>query len=535
MTPRGAIAAPAPDEVVAAPGAGGVQLAQGSYDLALRFDLPRAQEIEWRLHCPGVELTGAAGEPFERYRERRIVELQRQRERDRQRVASVTSALVGALAPRATASTRVATPAGEAQVDATATVNADAVGQAAAHGAISHEPIELAPGDVGAGMVGAKVHVLTTADGACTLDAITDDPAVRASFQVTRIRDLQAEARAQRLAIAGQAGMARTQLSAHLVALGADPSIRQRRIDAARAERQAKLDAQAEIRMKARLDAELRLRAVREREDSLRAAAYLQRTELVHYFVGKCNADPNRRDRLADAERARREALLTASARLAARLDAESLRVRGYVRGYLVALGAKERPPRPAPLPEVPGPEPFPGAVWIVGHWTWTQVEWRWTPGGWSDPGRFGDAGGEVRVVGGGEVGGEAIADPYGLIVAPVIETHLRDHRRAPDSRIRDHRDGAGASIRDRDHRDDAAVRDHRDRGGSSSSSSSSVRDHRSEARPVPPPPRSDRGSSSSTVRDHRDRDQRDRDQRDRDRDSKRDDDDRSRVRDHRR
>ena len=37
---------------------GGMQLARGSYELALWFDIPRAQVVDWTVTCPGVEVTG---------------------------------------------------------------------------------------------------------------------------------------------------------------------------------------------------------------------------------------------------------------------------------------------------------------------------------------------------------------------------------------------------------------------------------------------------------------------------------------------
>lgn len=37
---------------------GGVALPPGTYELALTFDLPREQRIEWTLSCPGAALAG---------------------------------------------------------------------------------------------------------------------------------------------------------------------------------------------------------------------------------------------------------------------------------------------------------------------------------------------------------------------------------------------------------------------------------------------------------------------------------------------
>src|SRR5690606_28976356 len=60
VQPRGAVAVTPP--------AGGMTLAPGNYELALRFDVPRAQVVEWTVTCPGVDRHGTLGEPFDAYR-----------------------------------------------------------------------------------------------------------------------------------------------------------------------------------------------------------------------------------------------------------------------------------------------------------------------------------------------------------------------------------------------------------------------------------------------------------------------------------
>src|SRR5262245_28238205 len=69
--------------------AGSIALTHGTYELTLRFDVPRAQIVEWSVACPGIERRGAVGQTFEAYRERRIAELRRERERERQAVGAV--------------------------------------------------------------------------------------------------------------------------------------------------------------------------------------------------------------------------------------------------------------------------------------------------------------------------------------------------------------------------------------------------------------------------------------------------------------
>src|SRR5690606_2301655 len=92
-----------------------------------------------------------------------------------------------------------------------------------------------------------------------------------------------------------------------------------------------------------------------------------------------------------------------------------ALAVRVDLRAYLVALGARERPPMPAPIAEVPGTPPFPGAEWIAGQWRWTGGQWIWEAGGWRDTTMFGEAdssGAVISVSTGGGGGGATYVEP---------------------------------------------------------------------------------------------------------------------------
>ena len=570
--------------------AGSIALARGTYDLDLRFDVPRAQVIDWTVTCPGVERHGVLGETFEAYRERRIAQIRADRERERKNVAAVTGVLVGAVAPDVHAHGQASGPGGQAQVDATASGQAvgAAAGEAVANATVS-DIIELPPGDVGAGRLATRVHVVFGEDGACAVNAVTDDPTVLASFEVTHIRDLDAEARARAIAANEQAHQVRGQLSAQLVAVGADPLARQRRAEAearahaaaqarldaeahARAEAQAKLDAEARLRAQAqaridaaaqaRLDAEARARleadarvraqaqakidlelhARLELEARLEASALVTRGALYAYLTGECHADAHHRARVRAeaearlhaeaelrlqieararaqaevrlriereqrearlrAEREREEARLRAQrerdeARLRAEREREAeralriqaaLAVRVDLRAYLVALGARERPPMPPAVAEVQGTPPFSGAVWIAGQWRWTGGRWIWEAGGWRDTTMFGDAGSSGAVISvGGSAGGSVSVggSTYVDTVDTVIDT-VRDHRSAPavssQPAVRDHRSepAPAATPTPRDHRSEPA-----------STSSSTVRDHRDD-------------DSGPRVRDHR-------------------------------
>jgi hypothetical protein len=160
---QGATSGPAPASIA---------LPAGSYEVALGFELPRAQLVEYTVTCPGVLRHGTLGETFEAYRARRIAELRSQ----------TVHAAVG-------------------PVEATIVP-------------------QLAPDDVGAGRVMANVHVVTTAPGACTIAATADD-AIAGEYRVTRIRDLDAEARLRIMAANIEVVHARAALENQLVGYGA--------------------------------------------------------------------------------------------------------------------------------------------------------------------------------------------------------------------------------------------------------------------------------------------------------------------------
>ncbi|MFN0251208.1 MAG: hypothetical protein ACKV2T_30310 [Kofleriaceae bacterium] len=488
-----------PDEVVGrsqAPWAvgGGIQVPAGTYDLALAFDVPRAQEIEWTVSCPGVQQSGIAGETFERYRERRVAELHEQVRRDRERTAAVTSAVVGTFAPRVVASGQ----AGPVTVHQEARVNADAVGDAVAENAIPDE-VMLPIGDVGRGRLAKNVHVTTTGAGMCVVTAIADDADVLATYRVTRVRDLDAEARLAVMATRSAGMSVRAKLQARLVAHGADAELRQREERAA---------IEARYAAEANAHAELEIRT--EQEEQWRIMALHARAQLR----GRCEgngADPDRRQRIADEQRIAEEARVRLQADIEQRRLELALGARTSLRHRWTRLGAIARPPMPELLAENPGIAPFDGAVWIDGKWVWMNGRWTWVAGGWSDPDVFTEVGGDghVEVV---EDGGSIIDDPIidlgvgvGVGVGATREA-VRDHRRPRPKReqFRDHRDGRSPRNGD-------------------------VRDHRSQTRETWTPTRTD--PPPATRDDHKRDDERREDKRD---DNK--DDDRGRfTRDHRR
>ena len=409
-------------DVSSAPGAGGIQVPQGNYELAMRFQVPRAQVVEWKIICPGVDLGGQVGESFDRYRERRLGEIARDREDQAARAEAAANLVVGSVA-RA----RVEVHAGD--------------------------PIELAPDDVGGGTLVTAARVITARDGVCTLQVDAADPEVRASFTVTRIRDLGAEQRMRTIAAREGAVKARGQLTTQLVTAGANPSVQPRRT-----------------------------------EPSAEARAIYARQEYILYLTGKCDADPKRRDRAVEDERTRREARLMAYAEIAQRSDQAALRTRDDLRAQLLALGAKQRPPMPPPRTEEPGTAPFEGATWTAGYWSWDSGAWAWEDGSWIDPDEL----------------------DYGYYAQDVanVRKHEDDNYHPPSPGIRDHRRPRDHS---RDHRDSTSDRSWletaRDNVTSSKSSEPTVRDHRSDDRRVWVPKDADDDKKSDDkpiVRDHR-------------------------------
>jgi len=183
-------------------------------------------------------------------------------------------------------------------------------------------------------------------------------------------------------------------------------------------------------------------------------------------------------ERAVELERREREHRLAADAEQAARLEVDALQARVRVRAYLVALGAKERPPKPPPRPEVAGDPPYPGAEWAAGDWRWEDTEWIWIDGSWSDP---------AWLEAGGDGGGIGLGLGAG---AEVVGSLVRDHRTQRDPIIRDHRAQQDPVIRDHRTQQDPIIRDHRERR---SDPPLVIRDHRG-----------GKGSEPPIVRDHR-------------------------------
>ena len=273
---------------------GSVTLTRGNYKLAMRFDVPRAQLVEWTVRCPDVERTGIAGETFEDYRTHRLAELQRMVEEDRRRLAAVTNAVGGGAAVQLRApGVRVS---GEART---------ASGEVVAEQAIA-DIHELPYGDVGAGTYTATVHLQTLQDGTCTLGTKAIDP-IGGTLAVDRIRDLRAEEQERMAAQQAITIDARARVRTRLVAFGADEHARERRIaeEARRREQERIARAKVEEEKRLRLEAEARLKWEAEAPERERRAR-LEAERQAALEAQRVARESERRAREAEEQAARR-------------------------------------------------------------------------------------------------------------------------------------------------------------------------------------------------------------------------------------
>ena len=354
-----------------------------AHRLDVQVQLPRAMVVRYEVKCPSHQSSGTIGEPWERYKTRRLAQLQRERERQKKMVGSVTGALLG----RAGAGASVSTPAGDAQADVE--VDGAAAGEAAAEATIA--PVQMDPADTGARTWKRSLRFIAKASGACTLAFRPegDDRDLRGVFgqlTVTRMVDRVAERRRVRVAANTNAAAVRGRIHASLVAQGADPTKRARERAAAR----ARADADARARFAVELRIQRKRTAARrkqERRERLRVSVAYANRSWVKRWLTECGGDPHKRirerreqaerDHLLNQERRRqrharaekdrarnerrmREWEVTLQARRERRMRREriaglrltaALATRAAVKLRLHGLGAIDRPPRALPRP----------------------------------------------------------------------------------------------------------------------------------------------------------------------------------------
>ena len=287
--------------------------------------LPRAAQLRYQLACPTAQRDGTLGETFDKYRHRRLAEL----ERERQAQAKLIGGLVGAVAPPAQATAGVSGPGGSAT--ATAEVNPGAAAYAVADQSLP--AAQLPPGDMGAQVVQATVDLGATPAGKCTL-TLAADPAqqdvtgTQILLELVRIVDVEAEERARQAAIRAEQDRRARQLRVWLVGWlehrGADPNARararalaeedQRRRAAAAAEDQQRRAAAAEEDQRRRAAAAAE-EDRRRQEVAWRKEQERQRSERMEQERRE-NADVTLRQRAAAARQANLSLRLTIVARL---------------------------------------------------------------------------------------------------------------------------------------------------------------------------------------------------------------------------
>ncbi|HPH70330.1 MAG TPA: hypothetical protein PLF40_31485, partial [Kofleriaceae bacterium] len=185
---------------------------------------------------------------------------------------------------------------------------------------------ELPADDLGGGPSTTLMHMSLTDASNCTIRIAAEDPTTQALYTVTRMRDLEAEARIGAMTATTHAVHARASLTANLVGLGADVNAReQRRLAAielkAHQARLASLEAGVAIQRRERadnaaaaanLEASLQISSERQRQFELEYAkaeaqaqlAFTTRTRLINGWVA-AGADLQRRQRLVQLEKQR--------------------------------------------------------------------------------------------------------------------------------------------------------------------------------------------------------------------------------------
>ena len=474
----GPMAASEPAAATVTASGGAVPITPGTYEIEWWISQPAAEVIHYQINCGSASASGTLGETPEAYRTRRIAELRKQRDDQRNTVAGIAGAILG------NAGARVQTPHGSAGV----AVNGNAAGAAIANNVVTDD-IVLDPRDVGAHTSNGRKTLEVTGDGTCSMAVATSAPATVGTFSVTRDVDIDAEHHREELAADHAAHDLRRAMRDALVAMGSDPQSREHRAEAHR-EAMVRLSTHSvELRTAVRrylvsLGAETDFRdRERTRKTQRIQVALGVRMTIARTLVG-WGADPGLRDRLRvqasaeeklaierrNAAEARAEAAADNHRREKQLILDAALTTRTHVVAALLDFGARARPAMPMPLTEVHGDAPFEGAAWSVGAWRWNGKIWAWNPGGWTDTrGGFGaasvvdnrvlgqppapsPAASENNVI----VTSPALPPPPGATVIVIAPSHqppmTRDHRRAepaprapepkaaPKPETRDHR-----------------------------------------------------------------------------------------------
>ena len=313
-----------------------IDKADDTYEVRFAVQTPTAMELMYRIECPGETSENTIGETWEDYRTRRIAEIRKQKERQRQAISSLGRSLGGAVLGQVGAGAQVSAPVAprtgpdgrpvggqavaggqvEAQVDGAQV--GEHVGDAVARSVVD-EQVQLPPGDVGAQSIVRDFRFIAKGTGACTMTVWSerqeqDIRGVVAQFAVARVIDIAAEERAKAEAAAklraeqleriNEAALAvRVQVGEQMVARGADPELRAR----LEAEYQAELQRRAAAEAAARAAREAERRRQEAAEAAARAARDAERQAKRDAERAARAARDAERQARRDAERAARE------------------------------------------------------------------------------------------------------------------------------------------------------------------------------------------------------------------------------------
>ncbi len=430
----------------------GVDLEEKHDRLRISYQVatPRAMELHFMLRCPGEERAGTMGETWEQYRERRVAELEQERQKEVKAKADIIGAVVGG----AQAHGQV----GPVHGDASASVDGQAVAEQ------TTAAVVLPAWDVGPQQLRSTIEVRGGQAGRCSMSlwsekAEQDLGGVTGSIKIVQLVNKARVKREQQAIVDARALTFRADLRASLIARGADPEHREklRRVEIQK--QRAAEAARLEIVAAQRREQAARVQVVvapppvsaevveARRQKQLRLNAALQTRARL---VGSCRgngADPGYRarqrqdafNRQQKQERAQQHEVAAQHAReveyqkiLQMRLQLD-LRTRTQLVANLVANGADPEyrrkrneaefqafevraqgqrravvqghtsspdpfqaeasveihtniPPRPAPRAQSRPAPPSSQSTWIAGFYQWQSGVWIWIPGIWSTP-----------------------------------------------------------------------------------------------------------------------------------------------------
>ncbi len=199
----------------------GVDLAEKHDRLRVSYQVatPRAMELHFMLRCPGEERSGTMGESWEHYRERRLAEVERERQKEVQAKADIIGAVVGGAQGHA--------QVGPVHGDASASVDGQAIAEQTTATA------QLPAWDVGPQQLRRTVEIRGGEAGRCSMSLWSETPeqdlgGVTGSISIVQLVSKARVKREQQAVVDAHALTFRANLRASLIARGADPQHREK-------------------------------------------------------------------------------------------------------------------------------------------------------------------------------------------------------------------------------------------------------------------------------------------------------------------